>query len=158
MAMAKRKDILNFKVKFSSMVEKNNNSNLLKNIIKYIDKNKCCYETNCKHPSKQSNEMLHKAFPFLEEAVTKELNLKIKQMWCFYAKKNQKVEATWHSHPTKISAVLYLTDSNLCTIFNQCAINLRKNTWLLFNGKEMHTTQEGITNSDRLIIATDLCK
>ena len=74
------------------------------------------------------------------------------------AKKNQKVEATWHSHPTKISAVLYLTDSNLCTIFNQCAINLRKNTWLLFNGKEMHTTQEGITNSDRLIIATDLCK
>ena len=78
MAMAKRKDILNFKVKFSSMVEKNNNSNLLKNIIKYIDKNKCCYKTNCKHTSKQSNEMLHKAFPFLEEAVTKELNLKIK--------------------------------------------------------------------------------
>ena len=32
MAMAEGKDILNFKVKFSSMVEKNNNSNLLKKI------------------------------------------------------------------------------------------------------------------------------
>lgn len=156
--MAEGKDILNFKVKFSPMVEKNNNSDLLKNIVSYIDKNKCCNKTKCRHPPKQSDGRLHKAFPFLEESIKKELNLNIERMWCFYAQKNQKVKATWHSHSTKVSAVLYLTDSNLCTIFSQCAINLKKNTWLVFDGKEMHTTQEGISNSDRLLIVVDLFK
>jgi len=148
---------MEFKIKHSLIIQKENNIYFLKQLKKYIEENKCCDNLECKHPKFQSNAILHKKFKFLEKSVNEELGFKVKSMWCFFAKKNSEIKIAWHSHPSKFSCVLYLTESEISTIFENFAINLKKNYWLIFPGKMLHTTQPTIClPEDRLIIAADL--
>ena len=145
-----------FFIKKSELINNVNNKNFQKKIKKYIKYNKCCNNINCNHPKFQSNPFLHNEFKIFEESITKELNLKISKLWCFYVKKNNKNLETWHTHNNEISCLMYLTESNLGTKFENFYIKLNINCWLVWKGNLLHTPEPGLVKKDRIIIAGTL--
>ena len=140
-------------VKKSKIIEKINNQEFAKEILFYLKNNRCCEDIFCKHPKYQSNAILHKHFTVFEDSIKNELNFNVIRLWVYYSKKNEIQLENWHKHDTKISCLMYITDTKLGTKFENFSIYLNKNCWLVWDEDIVHTPEKGNLDEDRIVIA-----
>ena len=147
---------MELKIFHSKIIEKENTNEFRNKLLDYLTKNRCCDNKNCYHPKYQTNPFLHKTFEIFNKAVKEELNLNIYQLWFYYVPKNNKIFETMHQHKDHYTCILPLTESNLGTMFKTCTINVKENYWCVFDGNIFQSTQPGICDTDRFMIAGDL--
>ena len=141
------------RIKKSKLIQTANTSNFRKQLIKYVQTNKCCVDIMCQHPKHQSDAVVHNKFKVFKKSIEQELKLNVNKMWVYYVKKGETIEPKWHTHGSVISCLLYITDSNLGTKFENFDVELSKNNWLIWNKDIKHTPEPGYNKKDRIVIA-----
>ena len=119
------------RIKKSKLIQKANTSNFRKQLIKYVQTNKCCVDIMCQHPKHQSDAVVHNKFKVFKKSIEQELKLNVNKMWVYYVKKGETIEPKWHTHGSVISCLLYITDSNLGTKFENFDVELSKDFLLI---------------------------
>lgn len=147
-----------FFIKQSEIIKKINDQKFRKKIINYTLQNKCCLQTNCNHPKYQSNASLHLSIDVFKNSILKELNFNIKKLWSFWVPKGSRTLESWHKHGECFSCLMYLTENDIITKFENFEIKLKPNNWLVWDENLLHTPEEGIVKKDRLVIAGTLEK
>jgi hypothetical protein len=151
------------------------NNKIILKLKKYIKKNPCCNTTFCNHPKYQSDtnvfnikdkeidNIKNNYFNFIFKTYNKKISDIIEnKCWAFITYKNKKINSSWHTHKVEkdtinISGILYLTNTNLGTIFKTKFINFEINPhinrWFIWDSSILHTPKEGFVKKDRLILA-----
>ena len=136
----------------SKIIEQINTEQFRYEIISYLMNNRCCIQ-KCNHANYQSNAFLHEHFDIFKQSINQELKKDIEKLWVLYAKKGDELIEHWHKHDNRISCLLYLTDTELGTKFENFDINLKKNSWLVWQEDLLHAPMNGILKQDRITIA-----
>ena len=143
-----------------------NNSLFKSKILNYTKENPCCYGyPNCNCPKHQSHAHLHHAIPELRESLYNaldkcKLNCEITHMWSFVTFNNSEVDSINHNHQVsnnkEYTGLLYLTKTDIGTVFDDEVITPKINTWYIWDSKLYHRPNNGITEKNRIVISTGL--
>lgn len=151
------------------VISKINNKKFKNKLIEYTLENKCCsiYPT-CNHPAIQSDTKADETFSCIRKSInnlftnyleTKNFNFYKKNVWIYYAPKNTNTKNVKHNHyfsgiaNTQISALMYITPTDLGTNFYDFKIKPKINKWYVWHSGLFHEPEDGITQEDRLVIA-----
>lgn len=150
-------------------ISKVNNKKFQQDLIKYTLKNKCCSTSpNCIHPEIQSDQKVDEEFSCIKKSInslftnyleTKNFKFHKKYVWIYYASKNTNTETFKHNHffsgitNTQVSALMYITPTDLGTDFYNFKIEPEINKWYVWHSGLYHEPEAGITKEDRIVLA-----
>ena len=151
-----------------SYISKTNNKQFQQDLIKYTKETKCCDNEVCKHPKIQSDLKIDQAFTVIDDSInnlfktylgTDKFEFTKKNVWIYYAPKNTNTKNIKHNHffsgitNTQVSALMYITPTDLGTDFYNFKIEPEINKWYVWHSGLYHEPEAGITKEDRIVLA-----
>jgi|TARA_R110000803_G_C11790543_1_gene297972 hypothetical protein len=153
------------------ILKKINNKNFLKKLKSHIKDNPCCDKyPSCTHAKIQSDKNLHNNFKQINKSINNAVckyfgyqpNILHKYSWVFLNEADKNIDSIRHNHTynlkkTGVSAVAYLTETDLSTVFfDSYKTKLTLNSWNLFDSRIYHQPENGIPKTDRYVLAFDV--